>query len=281
MQFPAPRWLARRAAAGCACSAISLSFPAHTHPVPGIDRQERDPIPVIKRSALAALAALFLTGSPATSQDIDSPYDFVDTSQSVWVFGSAVFTDRGVIDVGPGSGYGAGIGYSLRVSGPFNVDGRVAFLPTSRRVYRTVEADSAAMLEDPMVGLEPIGTADLSLLTADASLRFDITGSRTWHRLQPYALIGVGAVFRVSSDDAAEEPLPAEPDLRVRFQNGVTGHVGVGVEWHLSERFTVRADARDLLWKVHIPDGFLQGRVIEDEEWVQTAHLSLGLGFRF
>jgi len=236
---------------------------------------------VINRSALAVLTALVLTAAPTAGQDIDSPYDFVDTSQSVWAFGSAVLTDRGTIDVGPGSGYAGGIGYTIRISGPFNFEGRVAYLPTSRRVYRAVPADSAAIIEDPMVGLEEIGTADLSLLLLDASLRFDITGPRTWHRLQPYALLGVGGVLRVSTDNAAEEGLPAQPDYRVRFKNGVTGHVGAGVEWHASDRFTVRADARDVLWKVHVPDGFLEDRIIDDSQWVQTAHLSLGLAFRF
>lgn len=236
---------------------------------------------MIKRTTMAAFAALFLA-VPASAQQIDSPYDFVEESQSAWLFGSAIFTDRGAIDIGPGSGFGIGAGYTVRLTGPFNLDARVVYVPTDRRVYDLTPADSAELVVDPMAGLEQIGTADLSLLLIDASLRFDITGPRTWHRLQPFALIGAGGVLRVSSDNAAEEALPDTPDLRVRFQNGFTGHVGAGVEWHLSERFTVRAEARDLLWKIHVPDGFFEpGRVIDDEEWVQTAHLSLGLVLRF
>lgn len=238
-------------------------------------------IDVIKRSALAVLAAVALVPSPAAAQQITSPYDFVENSMAVWGFGSAVFADRGTIDVGPGSGYGGGIGFTARISGPFNFDARAAYVPTSRTVYDVLPADSAAVREDPMVGLSPIGTADLSLLLMDASLRFDVTGPRTWHRLQPYVLLGVGAALRVASDnEAAEEGL--SEDLRVRFENGFTGHVGAGVEAYLSDRLSLRADARDVLWKVHVPDGFLvDGRIIDDEEWVQTAHLSLGLAFRF
>lgn len=235
----------------------------------------------MKRTALAALAALFLA-APAGAQEIDSPYDFVDPSQSVWLFGSAVFTDRGVIDVGPGPGYGIGLGYTLRLSGPFNLDARATYLPTDRRVYNLAPADSATLVENPMAGLEQVGTADLSLLLLDAALRFDITGPRTWYRLQPFVLVGAGGTILISSDNAAEEALPDTPDLRVRFRNGFTGHVGAGVEWYLTDRFTVRAEARDILWKIHIPDGFfVPGRVIDDQEWVQTAHLNLGLSFRF
>lgn len=239
----------------------------------------------MKRSILAVLAALALHATPADSQAITSPYDFVETSMGFWGFGSAVFTDRGPLSVGPGSGYAAGLGYTVRISGPFNFDSRVAYLPTSRRVFEVVPVppeDTALVREDPTVGVNEIGTADLDLLLLDASLRFDVTGPRTWYRLQPYALIGAGAVLRVASENAAEEALPEDNDVRVRFRNGFTGHVGAGVEWHVTDRFTVRADARDTLWKVHLPDGFfVDNRILSQEEWVQTAHLSLGLAFRF
>ncbi|MFW5951110.1 MAG: outer membrane beta-barrel protein [Gemmatimonadota bacterium] len=236
-----------------------------------------------KRTLLAALAAFIPLTAPASAQEIHSPYDFVDPSMEFWAFGSAVFTDRGTIDIGPGSGYAGGLGFTVRISGPFNFDTRVAYLPTSRHVYTVMEGvDPDSVLVDPMLGLEQVGEADLSLLLLDASLRFDVTGPRTWYRLQPYALIGVGGVLAAASDNDAEENLPEDADLRVRFRNGFTGHVGAGVEVYLSDRFTVRAEGRDLLWKIHVPDGFFtEGRVIDDEEWVQTGHVSLGLAFRF
>lgn len=241
---------------------------------------------MIKRSAFVVLAALAAGATPAVSQGIDSPYEFVDNSMSVWAFGSAVFTDRGPIDIGPGSGYAAGIGYSARISGPFNFDGRVAYMPTTRRVFAVDDlpaADSARVREDPTHGLRDVGTADLSLLLLDASLRFDLTGPRTWYRLQPYALIGAGAVIRATSDNAIEEEaLGDDPSVQVRFKNGFTGHVGAGFEWYASERFSVRFDARDILWKVHVPEGFfVDNRVVDNEQWLQTVHLSLGLAFRF
>jgi hypothetical protein len=239
---------------------------------------------VIERSAyVVALAALLFTAAPGSAQRITSPYDFVEESQGLRAFGGYVLTDRGTLDTGPGSSYAAGLGYTLRISGPFNLDARVAYMPTDRRVYDTEPTDSAVLADDPTAGLVEVGTADLSLLLADASLRFDLTGARTWHRIQPYALLGVGGVFRVASDNAAEDLLSADAgERRVRFRNGVTGHVGAGFELHMSDRFTVLFDARDLLWKLHHPNGFREpGRVISSDEWVQTAHLSLGLVLRF
>lgn len=241
---------------------------------------------MIKRCALAAaaLAALSpLASRSAAAQTISSPYDFVEPSKAFYAYGTYIGTDRGTVGVGPHSGAAVGVGFGLRISGPFVLDSRVAYFPTTRTVYDVdPTADSAAVAADPMAGLTALGEADLALALADVSLRFDLTGPRTWHKLQPYAMLGVGGVLRVSSDNAAEEDLPGDVDLRVRFRNGVTGHVGAGIEWYPTDRFTVRFDARDALWKIHVPQGFVRpGRLIDLEQWVQTAHLSIGLGYRF
>ncbi|MGK7310640.1 MAG: outer membrane beta-barrel protein [Candidatus Longimicrobiales bacterium M2_2A_002] len=242
---------------------------------------------MIKRTLLAAAvltALVHLGATPAMAQGINSPYDFVDRPHSFYFFGSAVFTDRGTLDTGPGSGYALGLEYSYRVSGPFNIAARVSYLPTDRRVYNDTStvADSLALQEDLTFGLDQVGTADVSMLLLDASLRFDLTGPRTWHGFQPYALVGVGGVLVTSQGTDGEDQLPPDAATRVRMRDGFTGHVGAGVEFYASEHLTVRADARDLLWKIHIPVGFRQpGRVIDREQWVQTAHLSLGLVLRF
>jgi hypothetical protein len=238
---------------------------------------------VINRSISVALATAFLVlAQPGSAQTITSPYDFVERGMGAYLYGTYVFTDRGTIDIGPASGPAYGAGFGARVSGPFVVDSRVALFPTQRTVYTLGEASPEEIQEDPRAGLVPVGEADMTLLLLDASLRFDITGPRTWYNLQPYALLGGGAVFRLAADHAAEEDLPTTPDVRVRFRNGLTGHFGGGVEWHMTDRVTVRFDARNLLWRLHVPTGFITAdRVISDREWVQTGHLSIGAGFRF
>lgn len=242
---------------------------------------------MINRSLLAAALSLVLGvagAAPGQAQGISSPYDFIEGSQGFYGFGSAVFTDRGTLGTGPGSGYAAGGGYQLRISGPFMLDVRAAYLPTDRDVYTdtAVPADSLALRADPTFGLQQIGTADLSLMLLDASLRFNVTGPRTWHRVQPYFAIGVGGALVAAADNSVEAQLPEDRELRVRFQNGFTGHVATGLELFLTEGLTIRADVRDILWKVQVPLDFIAvGRVIDDEQWVQSAHLSLGLSLRF
>lgn len=240
-----------------------------------------------KRTILSAAALLTfgLVGpSHTTAQSIPSPYRFVEESQGLYAFGASILTNRGLLDLGPGPGIGLGAGYEVRIGGPFNFTARATYFPTERRIYddESTLADSTALREDPMVGLVQIGTGDMTMVLLDASLRFDATGPRTWNRIQPFVVLGIGGAFVVSSDNSAEEILPSDRELRFRFRNGVTGHIGVGFELHLSDRFTVRADARDLLWNLDYPRGFLEtGRLVGQDEWVQTGHLALGLSFRF
>lgn len=242
---------------------------------------------MIKRTFLSAVALLtfgIVGPGPSAGQSISSPYRFVEGSQGLYAFGASILTNRGVMDLGPGSGIGVGVGYNVRIGGPFNFEARATYFPTERRVYddESTLADSTALRENPLEGLVQIGTGDMTFLLLDASLRFDVTGPRTWNRIQPFVLLGIGGAFVASSDNSAEEILPSDRDLRFRFRSGFTGHFGAGFELHLSDRFTVRADARDLLWNLDYPRGFLEtGRVIGQDEWVQTGHLALGLTFRF
>jgi hypothetical protein len=232
---------------------------------------------------VATLAALGVA-PPLAAQAITSPYDFVERSQAVYGYATYVVADRGVIGTGPGGGPALGMGYSLRVSGPFTVDARLAHLWSSRTVYRLEDPqpDSELIRQDPMQGLDAVGGADLSLLLTEVSLRFDITGPRTWNNLQPFALIGAGGAFRTGADHSLEEERDIGPAFQVRFRNGATGHFGGGVEWYLTQRFTVRAEARNVLWRIHVPSGFITtARVIDDRGWVQTGHFSVGAGFRF
>ncbi len=236
-----------------------------------------------KRCALTAAAALLVAAAPATSQVITSPYDFVERGIGFYGYGTYIFADRGTIGTGPGSGPAAGVGFAIRVTGPFTFDSRVALFPTSRTVYDRDDAEipPEQIREDPMVGLVEEGTADLTLLLTDASLRFDITGPRTWNNIQPYALLGLGGAFSVAADHSPEEEIRDDVDLRVRFRTGFTGHVGVGAEWFLGQRHTIRLDARNLFWRLHVPPGFITpARLIDDREWTQAFNLSLGASFR-
>jgi opacity protein-like surface antigen len=265
-------------------SSLRATFPLC--PRAGRPGQENDSKPVIKRCflAVAAAATLAAGAGPAAAQDVRSAYEFIDHGRGFFPYVAYVVTDRGIIDIGPHSGPALGLGFAIRLTGPFTFDGRVAVFPTERTVFdvQDEDQDPTAIREDPTIGLVDLGTVDLTLLLTDLSLRFDITGPRTWRNLQPYALLGLGAVFGMATDHDAEAALQERDDLRVRFRNGFTGHMGAGTEFFLTQRLTLRLDARNVFYRVHVPEGFrTAARIVPEREWVRSSHLSLGLGLRF
>lgn len=222
------------------------------------------------------LAVLLIAPSAtsAAAQQIESPYDFIDDGQQAGVFVGHVLTDPGTLDLGPESATGFGLRYGIRIAGPFSVEASGMVLPTSRVVQ-----DTFVVGTDTIAGpAEGNRSADLTLGIATIDLRFDITGPRTWHRLMPFALLGIGGAFVPSEDD--EQDLDLDPDLRFRMGTRLIGDLGAGVEWFPLEHLVVRLDARTLLWQIDAPNGM---RTLDAplEEWVQNFLLSAGVSFRF
>lgn len=223
--------------------------------------------------SIVIAALLATTAVSAAGQGIDSPYRFVDANQQVGVLGGYVFTDPGTVELGPTDAAVIGARYGIRISGPFGLEGTLLYMPTSRMVLDTVVTPTQA---DTLY--QTVGEADLSLAIGHADLRFDLTGPRTWNGLMPYVLLGLGAAIRVSEDETVDEDLPSED--RYRFGTRLVGDLGAGVEWFPLERWTVRLDARDYLWKIQVPRG-LRTTGTTPEEWVQNYLLSLGVSYRF
>lgn len=223
-------------------------------------------------SALA-MAAIVFCATSLDAQTIDSPYRFVETSQGLGVYGGNLFTGQGTLNLGPESAPGFGVRYALRVTGPFNVEGALMYSPSTRMVYDTVPSDTV---------LRVVGEADITVLAATASLRFDVTGPRTWNALQPFVVLGAGLALDLASDAEAEADLPE--DAKFDYGTRFLGVAGGGLEVHLSPRITINADARTMLWKLNTPDAFLSGAAVlvrPPDEWTQNFLLSAGVSFRF
>lgn len=230
----------------------------------------RKPLKILRFSAVVLFLALGAKG--AAAQDIDSPYRFVDPGQQVNAFGGLVETDPGTLELGPESGVAYGLRYGIRLAGPFSIEAAVGVFPTTRAVQDTAIAGPDTTLV--ATGAE----ADLTIGLASADLRFDITGPRTWHRLMPFALLGVGAAFTLSEDDEADTDVNA--NVRYDYGTRLMGELGIGMEWFAAEQLTVRLDARNMLWRIDAPVG-LQRLDAPTQEWVQNFLLSAGVSFRF
>ena len=219
------------------------------------------------------LIALTVLSNRATAQTINSPYRFIDQSQSVGIWGGTVSSASGTVDIGPQGGPVLGVRYGIRLSGPFTIEAEASYFKSTRPVR-----DSVVVLDER----EQIGEADSNLLLGMATLRFNLTGPRTWHRIQPFVGFGGGAAIDLSGSDALEESLPI--DVQYDFGTSFAGHFGGGIEWFPADRLSVRLDARNVLWKVKTPFAFLSGPLgleTPEDEWVQNGFFTLGLSFRF
>lgn len=225
------------------------------------------------RLSLPLVAGLLASVEPASAQQIPSPYRYVDERQSVAVFGGYAITDEGRLELGPESGPAGGVRYSLRISGPFTAEASATYFPTTRAVWDTTTVDAA---------LTRIGEADLGLALVDASLRFNITGPRTYYGLMPYVVAGGGAAIAISDEDDVETAAELPADARFDFGTRFAGHVGAGIEWFATRRLALRADARDVFWKLPTPPAFLRQNLdVPEEEWVQNFVLTLGAAYHF
>jgi hypothetical protein len=223
-----------------------------------------------------AVGALACMTSGAVGQQIRSPYRFVDTSQFGGVSGGQMFASRGRLDTGPDNGPLLGVRYGLRVSGPFAVGAEISYVPSTRIVRDTVFVTADSLYRE-------LGEADINLLAVLVNLRFNVTGSRTWNRLQPFVLLGAGAALDVAGT-AAADTLVMPTDARFDFGTSFAGQIGTGIEWFPSASVSARVDAHNVLWKLKVPDAFRlteRGVNFPESEWEQNFVLSAGLSFHF
>lgn len=224
-------------------------------------------------SVLLALLLLGVGAGWASAQGITSPYRFIEQTQTGGAWVGYLAADRGDTGLGPKGGPIFGGRYSIRLSGAFTVEGDAGFFTSSRTVLDTAVVDNE---------FRSVGEADVRALLLNGSLRFNLTGPRTWNRLQPYVLFGAGAVVDVSPDAAEDANLPV--DARFDFGTSFAGQFGGGVEWFPSERMTLRLDVRDVLWKIETPTAFLLSRLGDEvtaDQWTSNFLFSAGVAIHF
>jgi hypothetical protein len=220
-----------------------------------------------------AVLLLCTTGSSAHAQRIDSPYRFLDRKHSLGLYGGYMNADAGVVDLGPRSAPAFGARYGLHISGAFDGELDLSLIPTTRFVTDTITVQGARRV---------LGEADATLLNVQAGLRFNLTGPRTFHGVQPYTVFGGGAIFDLAGRDALEEEIPE--DVRYRFGTSFAGQLGAGADWYVAERLSLRLDARNVFWRLRTPQTFRTGeagREIPEATWKRNVVFSAGVGLHF
>jgi hypothetical protein len=145
------------------------------------------------------------------------------------------------------------------------------------------------LIVDPFVELanRVSGPVKQSVNLAEVNLQLNLTGGKSWRRLAPFVGSGVGLTFPGST--------PADTS---RFSLGHKFYLApfTGVRIFVTDRLSLRGEARVAFWKLKYPTTFTQepplepgtsdhsNAVITDgqlNEWTTSSWLMVGLGYSF
>lgn len=224
---------------------------------------------LITTLALAALAPVL--PSRAAAQHIPSPYRDIETTQSAGAFVGYLLTDSRDPEIGPRAAPLFGARYSVRFGGPATGEVIVGFAPTDRRIFENIAPAGSEEVE-----LVERGTKSVSLLIAEAGVRFNLTGTRTWNGIQPFVIGFAGIAGDLSSKSSTDLPENQIVDFGPSFAVGV----GAGAEWFVTQKLSLRLDVQDHIWRLKIPEG-LRGQGEESGRWTNNLGLSIGTALHF
>jgi hypothetical protein len=131
------------------------------------------------------------------------------------------------------------------------------------------------------------GPVDQTVSLAEINLQLNLTGGKTWRRLAPFVGSGFGLTFASST--------PADTS---RFEMGHKFYLApfAGVRVFVTDRLSLRGEARGVFWKLKYPTTFEDepadepgtaehsNAVITDgqlNEWTTSSWLLVGLGYSF
>lgn len=238
-----------------------------------------------RRPLLAGLALacawLVLPPGPAAAQEepgIDTPYRWISRSFRAGLVGGYVGTDRGRVELGPGSSVVGGGRVRLGISDPISLGFTAAYGNSERlEIDPRSVADSGLIVRDSL---------DTQWILAELEIQVALTGRRTWHGLQPYVTLGAGFLVGVSEERTTTFDSPDLVDFEYQINAAPVVHVGVGTEWLVSDRLGIGLEIRDHLWRIKTPAGFFREDVLdgfegaeisapEDTEWPHNLELSV------
>lgn len=231
------------------------------------------PLTALRRAAVGAavVAAPVVAEGQVGHPPAASPFRDLTYKQEVVVGAGWFDTGRDPAGVAPQAAPFAFTRYALQFRNPVIFSAQLGVVPTERRVLDPQRAPDARYVGDRQVNL---GVLDVSLGLA-------LTGFRSWRHLVPEVRGGAGFISDFKDTDLGG----------FDFGTPFAFHVGGGVRWVKWERWTVRADVTDRLYRVSYPQSYFQRQVagqpaiLEDRDsnsaWTHNLSLAIGLGYAF
>ncbi len=218
--------------------------------------------------------AILLQSSPVTTQNIPSSYRFIENSQEGGLFVGVSSLDPGQLGLGPKSADVFGGRYSVTFGSAlaFEADGT---LFKGMRDVIDIRRDEDEQL---------LGESTIDLMALEVRMGINLTGQRSWRRLQPFIAFGGGMALSSNIDRTLEDEANMTQPDRYDFGSKFIANLAGGLNLHLSSNLMLRVDGVMNLWKISTPAGWLTTDadlgVIPEDEWVSAKSLSFGASWR-
>lgn len=236
----------------------------------------------VRRFRLLLLPAL-LGGAGALTAQVGhapgtSPFRDIRPGTTWELYGGAIQGSGGPIPVGPRDGPFLGARALLRARNTVSI----GFGVWGSRTERTILDPTVTPAE------REVGTRDANLLGGEVALQFNLTGGKQWHRIAPFAGVGLGFVKNTSGDEGD----PGGYAFGSKFYFAPM----IGARLFVGERLYLRTEARGFTWKVSYPPTYsiepaddpgtaespnAINPLGRGSQYVFTPALSLGIGFAF
>jgi len=218
---------------------------------------------------LALLFLLAVPAAPAAAQvghePGKSPYRDILYDANVTAYASYFDGSGGTLGIGVHDGWMYGLRLQLRAN---------RFI--SMGVAGSYGWDLERNVIDPFrpAGERDLGPVQERVFILEGLLQFNFTANKSWHRLAPYAGIGLGAGF------ASTAPQDTVYRSSVRFV--FTPYAGTRI--FLANSVALRLEARLPLYKISYPHQYTDGFepiIGTGGEWIASGWFLAGLSFNF
>jgi hypothetical protein len=184
----------------------------------------------------------------------------------------------GRFEIGPHDGQIYGLRYDVRTGSAVQLGLGVSHATLSR------------LIVDPFVELanRTSGPVDQSVTFAELNLQLNLTGGKSWHRLAPFVGAGAGLTFSTSTP---------QDTSKYRFGKKFYVAPSAGVRFFVTDRISLRGEARAVFWKLKYPTTFQDEPALEPgvppdhsnavitdgrlSEWTTSSWLLVGMGIGF
>lgn len=216
-----------------------------------------------------ALLLLLAIPAPALAQvghlPSKSPYRDILYDQSLTAYASYFDGGGGTLGIGVHDGWMYGLRYQLRANRFISFGLGVSYGPDLER-----------NVIDPFapVGERVQGPVKIRVWIPEALLQFNFTANKSWHRIAPYAGIGLGAGFSSTA--------PTDTIYRSSVRFVFTPYAGTRL--FITSKLSVRLEARMPLYKISYPDAYFvpeEPIIGNDGEWIASGWYMFGLSYGF